>query len=237
MSGAGDFYTTEDVARLIGVGQRRVQQMLDDGVLVRVARGLVDATSLDRYLAAHPHSRTRAWAEHTAWAAIALLSGVHASWLGQTQASRLRATLRTITAPGDFVARARDRAVVRVYSGHPSAVNRMLSDMVTVDSTGLGLGGIVLSGAGTLSAGGPVQNADGYFPADRLDSTVQFLGLQEDPGGIVTVRATGFDIGVVADLAADGVVLAALDAATSVDPRARDVGERALVDVLDRYRR
>lgn len=224
MSGSGDFYTTEEVARLIGVGQRRVQQMLDNGDLARVARGLVGATSVDRYLAAHPNSRTRAWAEHTAWAAIALLSGTHVDWLGATQTSRLRATLREITDPADLVARTRDRAVVHTYTGHPSAIRRLIHDMATTDHAGLGL---------TPNA---AERVDGYIDAATLDSTVSFLGLREDPKGAITVRATNFNFNIVVELA-DEIVLAALDAVTSLDPRERGVGERALAAVLESQRR
>lgn len=223
MSGSGDFYTTEEVARLIGVGQRRVQQMLDNGDLVRVARGLVGAASVDRYKAAHPRSRTRAWAEHTAWAAIALLSGTHLDWLGATQTSRLRATLREITNPADFVARTRNRAVVHTYTGHPSAIERLIHDMATTDHAKLGL------------TPNPTERADGYLDAATLDSTVTFLGLREDPQGAITVRATNFTFDIVARLAEE-TVLAALDAATSLDPRERGVGERALAAALESYR-
>jgi hypothetical protein len=224
MSGSGDFYTTEEVARLIGVGQRRVQQMLDNGDLARVARGLVGAISVDRYLAAHPNSRTRTWAEYTAWAAIALLSGTHVDWLGATQTSRLRATLREITDPADLVARTRDRAVVHTYTGHPSAIGRLIHDMATTDHAGLGL---------TPNA---AERVDGYIDAATLDSTVSFLGLREDPKGAITVRATTFNFNIVSELA-DEIVLAALDAATSLDPRERGAGERTLAAVLETQRR
>lgn len=223
MSWSGDFYTTVEAARLIGVGQRRVQQMLNHGELARVARGLVGAASVDRYLAAHPHSRTRVWVEDTAWAAIALLSGAHVDWLGATQTSRLRATLREITDPGDLVARTRDRAVVHTYIGHPSATGRLTQQLATTDQTRLGL---------TPS---PAERVDGYIDAAVLDSTVSSLGLREDPRGAITVRATNFDFNLVVGLAGQ-VVLAALDVATSLDPRERGVGERALAAVLEAHR-
>lgn len=46
-----------------------------------------------------------------------------------------------------------------------------------------------------------------------------------------------FDLKAVHDITLHDDVLAALDAATSTDPRARGVGERALTAALDRYRR
>lgn len=243
MSGLRDFYTTEEVARRLGITVRRVQQMLDDGDLTRLARGLVDAASLDRYAATGAGGRTRVWAEHTAWGAIALLSGVSPSWLGPAQASRLRTALRATTDTADLVARVRDRAVVRTYTGHPVARKRLHHDIVSTDVAGLGLvdanrAGANFSGTGTLDAGAPPDSVDGYLAADTLDSTVQVFGLIEDPSGPITLRVTRFDISIVQDLAASKTAaLAALDAATSLDPRERGVGGRVLAATLAEYRR
>ncbi len=243
MSGVGDFYTTEEAARRLGVTVRRVQQMLDDGDLTRLARGLVDAASLDRYAATGTGGRTRLWAEHTAWGAIALLSGVHPSWLGPAQASRLRTALQATTETADLVARVHRRAVVRTYTGHAVARTRLQNDIVSTDVVSLGLvaanhAGANFSGTGTLDAGAPPNSVDGYLAADTLDSTVRFFGLVEDPRGPITLRATGFDMSVVQDLAeSKTAVLAALDAATSLDPRERGVGGRVLAANLAEYRR
>lgn len=223
MSSSRDFVTTEEAARTLGVTVQHVRRLADSGDLSRVARGIIDRGSVDRYIAERQGGRTRVWAEHTAWGAIALLSDMYADWLGPVQASRLRTALRHVTKPADLVARTRDRAVVHSYSGHPTAVARMRHDLVAPEASGLALAGI-----GT-------DRADGYLAVDTLDSTVQFLGLRQDPGGAITVRATSFDIDVVADLAVYGTVLAALDAATALDPRERGVGERALAAALARH--
>ena len=71
--------------------------------------------------------------------------------------------------------------------------------------------------------------------ADELDGVVSSLGLRPGAGGHVVLRATAFDVAVVADLVRTPVV-AALDAATSTDPRVRGVGHRALSDVVRSYR-
>lgn len=222
MSGR-DFYTTEQAAGLLGVSQRRVQQLLYEGALVRIARGLVDATSVERHRAVAPGARTRAWAEHTAWGAIALLSGVHPAWLGPAQASRLRTTLLGMTIPAELVARLRERAFVRTYVGHPTAASRLRDELVAT------------SGVGLVETA--TNRVDGYLASDVLDSMVALLGLRADPGGDLVVRTTRFDLRVVADLATHGTVLAAVDAAASLDPRERGVGERAVAEVLARYRR
>ena len=99
--------------------------------------------------------------------------------------------------------------------------------MAVADPAALGLG------IGAVEPG----RAEGYLAANTLDATVRFLGLREDPDGNMVVRATGFDFDVVTDLASRSVTLAALDAAASLDPRVRGVGQRALAEILDRYRR
>jgi hypothetical protein len=236
----GDFYTTDDAARVLGVTARRVRQMLADGDLVRAARGLVDATSVEHYRArTGERHRTRAWAQHTAWGAIALLSDVLPDWLGPTQVSRLRGALREVSAL-DLVTRTRDRAVVRTFRAHPAAVQRLRDDVVLTDSSVLGLvdeigwGGAALSGFDAEAAPDHIR---GYYPASHLDSAVRFFGLQEEPTGNVIIRATDFDIAVVRDLAATTFpVLTALDAATSLHPRERGMGLGTLKMALDLYR-
>lgn len=220
----GDLVTTGEAAGLLGVSVRRVQQMLDSQALDRVARGLVDRTSVERYLAGHAAGRTRAWAEPTAWAAIGLLSGEEVGWLGQTQTSRLRATLRQITTGVDRLTRLRDRATVRVYDGHPSAAERLREDLVVASRSRLGL---VETNTGV----------DGYLATHRLETLVRRYALREDAAGSFILRATGFDLDLVAHLTTHSDVLAAVDAATSLDPRERGAGERALASALERFRR
>jgi hypothetical protein len=65
--------------------------------------------------------------------------------------------------------------------------------------------------------------------------SVRTLGLRADAGGAVVLRATGFDFGRVRDLVVTPTV-AALDAATSTDPRLRGVGRRTLSGLVEAYR-
>jgi excisionase family DNA binding protein len=224
MSSTGDFLTTEEAATMLGVTVQQVRRLADSGELVRLARGLIDRASLDRYLAERHGGRTRVWAEHTAWGAIAMLSGTFADWLGPAQGSRIRTALREIDDPSELVVRCRDRAVVTRYSGHSSALGRLRQHVVNVDRSALGL---VATSA---------DQVDGYIAAETVTSTAGWLGLVEDARGIITLRATTFDIKIVEDMATQSTVLAALDAATSLDPRERGVGERVLLDALNRYR-
>lgn len=97
MTLASDLMTIQDAARILGVSDRHVNRLLDSGELVRVARGLVDRHSVENYRSQARGGRKRVWAEHTAWAAIALLSCEQPTWLGQVQISRLRSVLRLAT--------------------------------------------------------------------------------------------------------------------------------------------
>lgn len=223
MAETDDLVSTEEAARLLGMTVQHVNRLARSGQLAKVARGLVERASVDRYLATHHTGRTRVWAEHTAWAAIALLSGQHVDWLGAVQASRLQATLRQIEAVSDLVARLRDRAAIGIYSGHRSAVVRLRDELVAVDRGALGLVD-------------DANRVDGYLAVDALAATVRRFGLREDANGAITIRATGFDLAVVERLATASAVATAVDAATSLDPRERGVGERALALALERFR-
>lgn len=219
----GGFLTMEEAAHALGVSPRHARRLADSGAISKVARGLVEQVSVDRYLVAQRRGRTRAWAEHTAWGAVATLAGHDADWLGGTQASRLRQTLRHIKDVDDLLSRLRDRAKVRSFAAHRAALPRLRALVAASNQGLLGLGDTA------------DDRVDGYLAAADLDDVVRTLGLQADPGGFVTLRVTGFDFVTVRDLAGTSVVAAA-DAATSLDPRVRGVGRRALIERLDAYR-
>ena len=219
----GEFLTIEETASTLGVSTRHARRLADSGAVTRIARGLVDRGSVDRYLQSQRQGRTRAWAEHTAWGAVALLSGREADWLGATQASRLRSALREITDADDLLTRMRDRARVHTYLAHRAALSRLRGRLATTNLRQLGITDAV------------DDSVDGYLAETDLDKAVRTLGLRADASGTVVLRTTGFDFDRVRDLVATTTV-AALDAATSTDPRLRGVGRRALSELLEAYR-
>lgn len=219
MASGTEFLSIEEAARTLGVSVRHAQRLADAGAIAKVARGLVDHDSVDQYLRSQRLGRTRAWSEHTAWGAIALLAGRDADWLGGTQRSRLRGALREIADADELASRMRDRAQIRRFVAHRAALPRLRDRLVTADLTRLGL---VAVNDG---------NVDGYLASDDLVNVVDNLELREDAAGDVVLRVTGFDFNQVAGLVTTSVV-AALDAATSTDPRMRGVGQRALADLL-----
>ena len=221
-----EFTTTDEAARLIGVSTQQVRRLVNRGELTRVARGLVDRSSIESYLHRREGGRTRVWAEHTAWAAIALLSGASPDWLGATQLSRLRTALRGMTNSAELVIRTRDRARVTAWSAHPSAIGLLRRELVIADRQSLGLVPRTID-----------DFVDGYLDGARLDGIASTYGLLTDPGGQVTIRTTSVAMAEVRRLAEGPGVLAALDAATAIDPRERGVGERALTEALERFER
>lgn len=218
-----EFLTFEETANALGVSTRHARRLADSGAVNRIARGLVDRDSVDRYLCSQHQGRTRSWAEHTAWGAAALLSGGDAGWLGATQASRLRATLRELDDDEVLLTRMRDRSRVHTYMAHPAAHSR-LRELIIPSNYGL-------VGMADASA----AQVDGYLPEADLDAVVHAHALRADASGIVVLRTTGFDVDQVRALVATPTV-AALDAATSTDPRLRGVGRRALVEQLKSLR-
>lgn len=215
--------STRDAAERLHLSPRQVQRLVAHGDLRQPVRGVLDADSVDRYEAAARGARRRPWSPETAWAAVALLSGVTPASPHGSQLSRLRARLRAISAE-DLVERTRARAEVTRWLAHRSSVPRLRADVIVPALAALGLAAV------------PDAGVDGYVPVARLAPLVAAHGLVDDLGqGQVTLRATGERPDLVRDLAGRGV-LGALDLATSLDPRERRAATDALRGVLDRYR-
>ena len=228
-----DAVSVREAAQLLGVTEKQVQHLGRRGEVRYVARGLLDGASVRAIQAARQGRHTRGWSGRTAWAAIALLSGHKADWLGQGQVSRLRSRLRIIGSD-DLVAATRNRAVVSRFTGHQSAAGRIANDSSTVGRRSLP--GLV----------GREHHAetDWYVDARDEDYVVRSYGLRSNARGDFVLRAVeteeathmeGVTLELVLALMMDDV-LTALDSATSEDPRERGVATRVLDDALDRFR-
>ncbi|GAA1889224.1 helix-turn-helix domain-containing protein [Lapillicoccus jejuensis] len=220
---ADGFLSIEETANALGVSTRHARRLADSGAVDRIARGLVDRASVDRYLRSHRQGRTRAWAEPTAWGAVAFLSGRDVDWLGTVQTSRLRTALRETRDVDELLTRMRDRTRVRTYEAHRAAIPRLRALVLATDLRQLGISDAVDG------------SVDGYLAEDDLDRVVLTLGLREATDGTVVLRTTGFDTARVRGLV-DTLTVAALDAATSSDPRLRSAGRRALDDAMEAHR-
>ncbi|MDR7381588.1 hypothetical protein [Promicromonospora iranensis] len=209
-----------EVAERLGISTRQVQHLVAHGELRQVARGVLDETSVDQFLAVRGNAaRTQAWSEPTAWGAIAILSGQVPQWMGGTQRSRLKARLRGMSAAG-LVERARNRAEAVRFAGHPAGIERIRAEIVDTSRVA-----VVLGLATTTTV-------DGYVAREDLNNILVRHGLMQDTSGQFILRATAMDLTVVRDLSEGGVVLAALDLAGSLDSRERAVGRAALDKAL-----
>lgn len=216
------FLGVTEAADRLDVSTRRVQQLVASGALRAVARGLVDETSVERFVTLRRGPR-RAWSADTAWGAVALLSGVSADWMGERQRSRLRARLRDLSA-AELVERARDRAAVTRYRAHSSAGKYLQTELV------------YSVGAAARLGLADTTDIDGYLAVDDLDGVISRHGLVRDDDGHVTLRATTTSLDLVRELAGRGVLLAAMDLAESLDVRERRAGLDALDRALEDFR-
>lgn len=216
-------HSTAEAAERLGVSTRQVQHLVARGDLSQIARGFIDAASVDRLIAVRRGGRARAWSEATAWGAIALLSGMEASWVGESQRSRIRKRLRAMTVDS-FVAQSRNRALTRRYAGHPSAVGRVRTATLSTHEAARRLG---------LADSAAV---DAYVATDDLDQVVREHALALDDAGSFALRATTMDMNVVGRLVAEVDVVAALDLAESLDTRERSAGMNALQRALESFR-
>ncbi|TFV74411.1 hypothetical protein E4P39_13060 [Blastococcus sp. CT_GayMR19] len=209
--------TTQQAADRLGVSVRHVQRLVAGGDVVAIGPDRIDAESVAQWMAQREGSRLRAWEEPTAWAAIALLEGEAATWLGQAQRSRLKTAIAGTSAV-ELTARSRNRAGIHRFHAHPSAVGRLARDIVESGAT---------RGVGGLTAA--MDRLDGYVAASALPRLVQRYRLSADPAGNVTLRTTDMPVDVVAEVARGRRhVLAGLDLAGSTDPRERSAGQRIL---------
>jgi excisionase family DNA binding protein len=217
--------TTQQAADRIGVSVRHVQRLAAEGALVSIGPNRIDAESVAQWMAQRQASRARAWEEPTVWAAVALLEGEPAPWLGQAQRSRLRSSLAGATAV-ELTARARNRARVHRYHAHPRALDRLAREVIASGATD-GIGGL----------GAASDRLDGYVDHAALPRLLRRYRLEADPAGSVILRETGMPASVVTELA-DGRrhVLAGLDLAGSTDARERSTGHRLLERALGALR-
>lgn len=217
--------TTQQAADRIGVSVRHVQRLVSGGDLVAIGPDRVDAESVAQWLAQRQGSRLRAWEQPTAWAAVALLEGRPAPWLGQSRRSRLRSALTELSG-AELAARTRNRATVHRFHAHPRALDRLARVVVASGST---------EGIGGLTAA--ADRLDGYVDDGALQRLVDQYRLETDPAGNTTLRATGMPTAVVSDLAGGrNLVLAGLDLAGSTDARERSAGHRLLQRAVEKLR-
>jgi hypothetical protein len=213
----------QDAARQLGVSDRQLRKLVASGQLVALGRGLVDARSVWQHQAQQGVHRERTWATATAWAALDMLTGGSAEWLGKTQGSRLKARLDGLSA-SDLVSRTRNRATVHRFAAHRSVLKLLGARLVDAGATGNRLGLTARS-----------DRVDGYLSLDDLATLMKEYALTPDLDGSVVVRATSFDLAAVRRIAEQSPLLAAVDLAGSLDTRERSAGMEAAAGVLKQW--
>ncbi|MBC7595461.1 MAG: hypothetical protein H7288_16250 [Kineosporiaceae bacterium] len=199
--------TFSEAADCIGVSQRQVRNLAAHGEIGLIARGVVDADSVSAFLRDRGQVTRRVWSEETAWAAIGALADEDISWLGASQASRLRKQMRG-TGAAELASRIRNRATVHRFDGHRSVTSRVVEQLVS---------GAALIGDLTVE-----REVDGYLDEDRLADLVDRFRLRTTSNGTITIRATHHLAKAESIAARDAELLAAVDLATSVDARERE---------------
>ena len=196
-----------EAADRIGVSQRQVRNLAAGGDIALIARGVVDADSVSTFLRDRGRVARRVWTEETAWAAIGLLASIDVSWLGASQASRLRKQVSAMDA-AELTSRVRNRATTHRFDGHRSVVGKVAEELVR---------GSALIGDLTVERG-----VDGYLDEDHLADLVDRFRLRATSSGTITVRGTHHLDKAQGIANRDPQLLAAVDLATSVDARERE---------------
>lgn len=223
-----DSMTTSEAGALLGITRNSVTVLAEQGDLIvsgRVGSAiLLEANSVQR-LSLHPDRRGRPLDTPTAWAAISILSGGKAAWMGDRQRSRLKARLRSVSAGQlSWLARRRARMVTLRASGSyltDIEVALMLSGVSEINTSSVYFGLIE-----------DRTRIEGYTDQKGLDALIDAYHLVPDPVGNVIVHQVDFP---EAFKVCSSAVLTALDLAVSIDVRERAAGLRVLQSILDQH--
>jgi hypothetical protein len=221
----GATMTTAEAGDLLRVSRHQVAVLArtgELGVVGRVGNSIIlDAASVYR-LAQQEHRRGRPWDAPTAWAAVDLLNGWDAPWVGGSQRSRLRSALRGLE-PTQLVSMARRRASDRRFRASRSFLPGIQEALVPS-----GIADIARLGA---DVGLSVDHGrvEGYTDPDGVADIVGSFLLVPDPSGNVLIHEALFGKGLSRG---PSTVLTALDLAGSLDVRERSAGLRVLDRLL-----
>ncbi|WP_024796117.1 hypothetical protein [Tomitella biformata] len=223
--------TSAEAAEVLGVSSRQVARLVAGGQVLRtrtVGRTfLLDEASVRRVQRESAGSG-RAWAEPTCWAALAVLSGQPAQWLGPSARTRLAHRLRKAGA-GDLAAATRRRAVAHRFAGRPGILPELREYVVASGRDA------AWASNDRFRLAGPSEIAEGYAHVENIPMIVAEFALAPDPGGNIVLRgvrsADGFDMG------ATPIAAVAVDLMESLDPLERASGQRVLSELSAAYRR
>ncbi|MFE5309500.1 helix-turn-helix domain-containing protein [Isoptericola sp. NPDC056605] len=219
-----------DVARDLGVTDRRVRSLIKAGALPAEKVGGVYVLSerdVDAFARRYRPKHVRAMSPRIAWAAAALGDGVRPTWLRADELSRLRARLSSEAAPtGAWRAQLAAAGARARFRAGPAQVDALLDSPHTV-RTGASATNVV----GDRLTGAP--GADVWVAnADVAIELTRGLGLLRSSAGNVTISVPGADVDRIS---ADGRnafrLIVARDLMLEDDPRARAAGEDLILHV------
>lgn len=222
----------KEAARLLGVSERRVRQLLNDGVLQGDRFGeswQVSAPALARLQSQRRH-RGRPLGPGRSWALLDLLEGGSASWLRPSARSQLRSSLgRFVDADDDrWRSALHGRSDVIRCVAHPAAVDRLLA-LPDVLSAGAG---VAANRGFDLVAGNAVPEA--YLLADEWPDLARSLAIRPAIGAAEANLIVRLPLVVWPFAPGQRVSIAALaaDLLESPEPRAVSAGVMRLNDLL-----
>lgn len=219
--------TRAEAARQLGVSERRVSALCAAGRLESFSAGngaLVTEDSVRRQ-AQWQDVGGRPYSPDTAFAALYVLSGLDASWLGRQQRYRLKGYLRQMDVE-NLTRLVRRRATMVKYWCRDSNLGKVADLIRPSAATG------TLANSFQLTATDVVE---GYVTADALDDVVRQCRLKQ---GVAPIRVR---LHVTCNLPiGEGAMplgVCAADLAESDDPREQRAGLETLQQLIDDYHR
>ena len=223
-------YSVKDAAAILNVSTTRVIQLIYSGELnaQRTVNDayLIDAKTLQEYKQIRA-GNGRPWKAETAWAALWILSGVEADWLGYHQARRLNIRLKSITAK-ELVWLTRKRANTQVLRASSSFIEAIKNDLVLS-----GRSSVLLTDMGLTERN---DNIEGYLDANEYPKIIERYHLVDDAEGNMVIRKTQdppFNLSNMTQMPS-AVVL--VDLAASTDTREQSIAFEKLEELLQAKR-
>lgn len=201
--------SVHEAAERLGVSDRQVRHLVARGELYSPRRGQVSAVSLRDYVARRGEVQARVWSPRTAWAALELMTGGAAAWMGSSQRSRLKRELASLDAER-VASKLRNRADVRSYRVNPSRVHLVEQQIAAV------------------------RPGDGYVDEPVLFGLISEQQMVRVVPGNLILRVLPTDVGqdYAAMVISHGHAVAGVDLMASDDPAERRTGAEWVTEAL-----
>ena len=229
----GEFLSTAEASRQLGVGTRQVQRLAATGAIIQVGSigrvTLLDARSVQR-LKLQKIGRGRPWTQASIELALELLTKGD-THLGTTiERSRTRKRLMNITAE-ELVQAMRRRAVVRRYRASESFLDQVTARVMLTGASAIDSNYQLAQEFGLAMRAS--DSVDGYISEKGVRQLTKSCQLVEVATGNVTLRETDMKVLLKGNFQS---LIVALDLAESLDARQRAAGLRFISELLEKSR-